>query len=103
MEYYQFIVTIYNTEHEHGECCSFARTGRTIKIMNGISGAPCVQMAHEWVRRFVWEREKERETERENHTERVHEDIATLFLITSETAKWNYFVFCRSAKCIHCR
>ncbi|EGI61336.1 hypothetical protein G5I_10418 [Acromyrmex echinatior] len=37
-----------DTEHEHGECCSFARTGRVIKIMNGISGAPCVQMAHEW-------------------------------------------------------
>lgn len=31
---------------------------------------------------------------------RVHEDTATLFLITSEPAKWNYFVFCCSAKCI---
>ncbi|KYN03664.1 hypothetical protein ALC62_05535 [Cyphomyrmex costatus] len=30
------------------ECCSFARTGRSIKIKNRISGAPCVQMAHEW-------------------------------------------------------
>ncbi|KYM80944.1 hypothetical protein ALC53_08592 [Atta colombica] len=37
-----------DTEYEHGEYCSFVRTGHVIKIMNGISGTPSVQMAHEW-------------------------------------------------------
>jgi len=92
-----------DTEYEHGEYCSFVRTGRVIKIMNGISGAPSVQMAHEWVRQFAREREKVRETERENHSECMQEDIAMLFLITSESAKWNYLVFCRSMKYIHRR
>lgn len=49
---------------------SFARTGRTIKIKNGISGAPCVQMAHEWVRQFERERETEGERESESELER---------------------------------
>lgn len=67
---------------------SCTRSGRTIKIKNGISGTPYTNGARMGA------------PVRERVRSRAHEDSETLFLIASEPAKWNYFIFCCSAKCI---